>query len=59
MRPFSKDEVHNILNYERVFSKMRDPPFDCPPPNFEVHDGGDGWLLMAKAIYLPKGKEKI
>ena len=38
---------------------MRDPPFDCPPPNFEVHDGGDGWLLMAKAIYLPKGKEKI
>jgi len=22
-------------------------------------DGNDGWLTMAKAIYLPKGKEKI
>lgn len=38
---------------------MRDPPFDCPPPNFETHDGSDGWLTMARAIYLPKGKEKI
>ena len=38
---------------------MRDPPFDCPPPNFETLDGSDGWLTMARANNLPKGKEKI
>ena len=48
---YSKDQVSEILNYDRKDLFKAPPTFDCPPINFD-QTKEPGWIVVARAVLM-------